>query len=246
MLQTPGLFSLPPDISIHIMPAGVTWSVFHSTAQGPEDTMRRTTGLMLVALSLALALPAVAQDTKGQDTPRATVRKLVDALKAGDRTKFIECFDATEERKPLLQAAADMIFEMKALDDVCTKTFGDEWNASGGGFGRNPFKDLDADGADIAVDADKATVKFKTGPGEMQMVRKGGVWKITTDDMPTGEELKRAARMMAGMGGVLKEVRLEVEAGKLKTADEVRKAISRRMMAMMQKDTEENGEPDEE
>ena len=181
---------------------------------------------------------------KGQATPKATIQKMADAMKSGDRAAFIECFDATDERKPLLNATADMIFETKKLDDACTSKFGDSWDMSGRGPGSNPFKNLNADDAEITIDGDKATAKFKDGPGTMPMMKVGGVWKITTDDMPTGEDRDQAVQMMTAMAEVMKAVRADVEAGKVTTADDVKKALSARMMqAMMQgRDMEEETE----
>jgi len=188
--------------------------------------VRRMLPVLLVCVFL------VAGCGKGQSTPRATLEKLVDAMKNGDKAEIVECFDADGEQSVLVESTADMLVALKELDDACTGEFGDSWDSVTQGPGRNPFKDVNADDAEITVDGDKATAKFPTRRGAMNLVRKDGVWRIATDDMPIGKDLADATRMVKAMTDVMNQVTADVEAGKLKQ-DDVEKQLTARIMQIM-------------
>jgi len=160
---------------------------------------------------------------KGQDTPKATVAKMVQALKDGDEGPFMACFDAGAEEQKFLKAMVAAAAGTKKLQDVCRRKFGEEtWDETAGSSMADAWAQLDVEKMTFETDGDKATAKIPGRGGRMNLVRKSGVWKIATDDMPSGARMKQMVDMMTRLAEALDKAAAEIDKPSVRKEDVAR------------------------
>jgi hypothetical protein len=171
--------------------------------------MKRTLALPLVACMLAAVgcghgpgTHSVDPARMPQDTPQATIAKMVRSMEAGDRTAFLACWQTEPAERDLLEATFDFVLVRRELDRRATEKFGAEvwrsaWNETGyKDESRDPFADWDPDETEVTVEGGRAVASIEGRADKVTLLLSDGVWKIYDDRITGGEDIILATRLL--------------------------------------------------
>ena len=184
--------------------------------------MRRLMNILLWVLiaSFTLAGCGGGQDPSRmpQDTPRRALEKMERAVEVGNTEAFLECWEATPEQRDLLSATMDMVVARRNLEEAAVETFGKQaWESAGRKYGmkqqpKDPIGMLKFDRMEVSIEGDNATVTSGQEKPR-KLVRRDGVWRVTSVGLSEGEALQRTIDMMKGMRAAMTAALAEVKRG---------------------------------
>jgi hypothetical protein len=182
-----------------------------------------------VCLAACVAALAAGCGVQGQDTPCDTMLKVYKAMRDGNGSALVECFDVNAEQAELLNAIGSIRAAENELDDACVKTFGEERcrQSFGREMTRPPFDDSIFQKAAVKVDGDSAEVTIPGEPRSHKLAKKDGVWKLAfTDLFPNTEnvDLKVQAKLFGAMATAIRTASVEARRP-LATPDSVQQKI---------------------
>lgn len=194
-------------------------------------------GTDLAAQTRPSTAPATTQVVAADpSTPKGALKLLTQALDAGDRAKVMDLLAAdTEAEHKWARATAELAEATAALRRSATDGFGAEASrplgvdraATGDAFAR-------IDAATVTLRGDKASVRAASEEGPpLVLIRRDGTWRVPVSEFSKDVEtadLDRAVRALADETRLLRELAVEVAAGKYKTATDARQALDRRIM----------------
>jgi hypothetical protein len=202
--------------------------------------MKRIWTCATVMLTMC-GVAAVTGCGQAASTPKAAIENMVNAAKAGDAEAFAACVDAaTPDQKKMVDGIGEVLAAMKALDKAASKKFGeDAWlkakNQGGDPSVATPqFENIDLTKVTVKEEGDKATATMEGETKPIHLVRKGGSWKLVLDEMPEGEELEAALKMMKVMADAHKKALAEMD--KAQSPEDVGKVIAAEVMKAMMGD----------
>jgi hypothetical protein len=154
------------------------------------------------------------------------LRLFATALHDGDldKLRLAVAIDSPAEDQ-MLAAMAEMAGRLAALHDSVARQFGEPAAARFTGDTAAQFKESleRIEAADVAVEADKASIRY---PGaklaEYELRRMGGLWKIPVGQFSHGADpavLSRRVAESKSQAAVVAELTTEINEGKYKTAD---------------------------
>ena len=149
---------------------------------------RALMAVLVVAVCMAFASgcgkgddgPGPSTKIKKAKTPVQTLRNMQASMVTGNQKAFIECFDATAQEKEGLKLFCEFVSVAVAFDAAMKKEYGEEAEASGQGMkGSEDMRDTKwLDDAKVDIKGDEATVTRSGDANPVNLVKKGGVWKI--------------------------------------------------------------------
>jgi hypothetical protein len=234
-----------------------------------------------------LAMAAVAAAARAQDKPaepkppadkpaaqadpaksRADEKALRDALKTlakalqdGDGERIKQVLYAAEPiEQKMVDAMAAMAVEIAQLHKASVKAFGEEQAKGLTGDVAAEMGRIDA--AEVAVDGDTATVRYKESPPDpaagkeppkeapppappMVLKRVSGVWRVPMAELSKGstpEEIEQRLSDLAAQTKIIKELTAEVAQGKHKSAEKAAEAWQSKMMQALTPSRQSEGE----
>ena len=178
--------------------------------------------------------------TKPADTPAQALENMRLAMLAGNKKAFINCFEANDAQKQLLGAMCELSSAGAEFQQAMIKAYGED--AVKKMQGATPDADMsDEDWLEqvkIKVDGDKAFVTKKGEKEALELVKKNGLWKISSWGMLGGrenlseEELAQMVKMFEGMAKIMTDAKQKV--GKTGyTAEKINQEVGREMMTLM-------------
>jgi len=162
------------------------------------------------------------------------------ALRTGNKKAFVDCFDASAQQEEVLGALMEFISAMRAFREAMEEEYGAGAFADSPAGMPMPGTDDEQwiEKAEIKVAGDTATVTAPGEKGALELVRKGGVWKLKTRNL--GEDVAamgeadagRAVRVFNGMAKAVRETTKKVgKAGY--SAEKINQELGVAMMAVM-------------
>lgn len=175
---------------------------------------------------------AAAVDTS---TPKATATALAKALESGDLAAVrAVTVNGTEEKYQQVQAMSDLMRGFRKLNEASVAKFGDQGKLQGMGDAFDLSGQIAK--AQIKEEGDKATVIMPDKADDkdpMTLVKQGGSWKVDMAKFAKEEEMKEMTVMAPKMKAALDEVTADLQAGKLKSSQEVMMSLGTKMQAAM-------------
>ena len=168
-----------------------------------------------VAVTMLCGLLLAGCGVRDQQTPRATVVKMYESLKTGGKAAFVSCFDAADNDVRSLEAIVSSVSASRELEQVFRRRFGkDSWEKYAAEvWMRIPvYEKPDLSTLEVEVEGNTARARREGIPGQLQLVKKGRVWKILPSGMlPAGDErepwVKRMEAVTVAVGETQPEIR---------------------------------------
>lgn len=163
-------------------------------------------------------------------TPKGAAKAFATAMENGDAAAAKRA--STGGDPQVIEAMAKLSGNMKKLHDASVAKFGDQGkNLTEGGGGPN-FSDWSKkiDEATVKEEGDTATLTQKDNAEPLKLKKINGEWKVDVSPM-TGEMAGMGTAMFDSMAKAANETADEVKAGKYKTPQEARQALSSKMMS---------------
>lgn len=206
-----------------------------------KTVMKNTT--TIVAL-LAMTGLSVGADQAKNDTPKAALENMFEAMAKSDADTFASCFDATEDEAKVLRAMGAFMGTAVKFQKAMIDAYGDEGvmdNLKGlqrilDGTWKEKLK--------IEIDGDKAVATQEGEDRPLKLLKKDGSWKIAADSM-LGDSVKlgdnpadldksvdKAVKMDQALAAAQKKV-MPMIGKEGKTAEDIKKEIGQAMMKAM-------------
>jgi hypothetical protein len=177
------------------------------------------------------AAAAVPAPPAAETSPKAVVYAAFRAAAAGDAQGLIARFDrVTPAQAQTLTEVAQVMSAADRLSDAVAERFGvdvEQQFARALGTGVASF---DVASAMETIRGDRATVELNAGPGDIELVRSGQTWKISSQALRT-LNAGGVRQLRAGVPAI-EQLTADVRAGKYKTIGELHQAAGRLMQAM--------------
>jgi hypothetical protein len=142
--------------------------------------MRNTA--IIVALLAMTGLSAGADEAKN-DTPKAALQTMFEAMAKNDADTFVSCFDATEDEAKVLRAMGNYMGTAVKFQKAMIDAYGDEGvmeNMKGlQGILDGTWKEK----LEIKIDGEKAVATAEGEDKSLELIKKAGSWKIAADSM---------------------------------------------------------------
>ena len=188
--------------------------------------------LMVFAVVAGLTVGGCKKERTGPDlsNPRSAAVTFTKALEEGDlQTAKLAC-NASGIESDLIEAMAQSSSGIKRLNSAATARFGQEAQKIIQGQGpMNVSKNL-AEG-DVEQDAERATVRSKDRKDEVQLLKIDGQWRVDVGALIKGKDVTRVVPFFRAAGLAARQVADDVDAGRISSAEDARKAMATRVMA---------------
>ncbi len=184
--------------------------------------------VVLVAGMAMFAIGCGGGGAKDAKTPKEACVNMTEAVETGDEALFLSAVHTEDE-----EMAKAMFGQISAMYDYSKKFEAEYGKAPGKGGKKMPTSKDVAEKVKIKEDGDKAVATMPGQSGDMDLVKKDGVWKVDiSKGTPTGAEKEKALKMSKTMADVVKEV-----TGKIGTegytAEKIEKELGAAMMKAM-------------
>lgn len=188
--------------------------------------------LAAAAVSVVLLAGSAARAEGDYSSPKAAAKSFVTAIAAGDSAGAKEAIVPNEKHGPIIEALAKLTGVQKKLGDAAVKAFGEAGKElSGNVEGKDPVKLLDS--AEIKEDGDTATLTGKDDPEPLMLRKIDGKWKVDLAAMPNATDMESSLPMLTNMAELMAATTTEIEAGKYKSVEEAKQAISMKLLSKM-------------
>jgi len=195
---------------------------------------------VLLALAATIAgcggnadAPADTDDAAGEsagaeikfNAPADTLRSLLQAGVDSDEKGIQECFHATDEQKPMVEAFSRFLVANNEFEKIMIEKFGDEATdkLKNSSPIQPPIKLDDVDDMQAATDDDTARVSKGFGE-DMLLKRTDAGWLLDAAQLAADAEPKQAAMVMNAMAQALRESAVDARSDDA-TADAVLKSL---------------------
>ncbi len=205
--------------------------------------MKKTQTIIALALTWTMMIAGCGgkgSPTKKADTPEQAMENMRLAMLAGNKKAFINCFEANDAQKRVLGAMCELTSAGGELQQAMIKEYGED--AVKKMHDTTPGADMSAEDwleqVKIKIEGDKAYVTKKGEKEALELIKKGGLWKISSWGMLGGkenlsdEELAQMMKMFEGMAKIMTDAKQKVgKAGY--TAEKIQQEIGREIMGLM-------------
>lgn len=217
------------------------------------------TALPTVVITLLLLGPAIlandAKPSRETDSPIETYSRFLRAVKAGDIKAARQCFTASGKyAEKTVEIATDVLVLPRVFQRSMVAKFGEEGKTLRATIGERNFAEedkaidaalallpkvrvaIDGDTATIHIPHDESVELLPFGPGEIDLRRTKGAWKIlatepgmSADEDPTDPSVTRMGAAMAASNRVMRSIMDDVSAGRIKTVAEANATLRKRL-----------------
>ncbi len=170
------------------------------------------------------------------DSPKSTIKSLVTAMSTGDAAAMRDLLYAnTASDQKLVAAMTDTAVAVAELNRGMAAKFGAEQAKAVMGDPADVVKQTvdSLDKAQEQVDGDSAkVVTGNTAQGTMSLKKIDGKWKVDVAAYVAGKSPEQVDQTLGSVNhgiGVFKELLADVNAGKFKTAEEAKAAMSEKL-----------------
>jgi len=187
-----------------------------------------------MVLTVALAVGCKKAPAGGQDlsTPKAAAMTFGRALEQGDAAAALAAADAGGTERDLVEAMAQSSSGMKRLLAAAHAKFGDDAKRLEMLHSPTDIVKTLRD-ADVAEDADRATVTSKDGHDSLQLHRRDGEWKVDIGALIRGQDVSHAIPVFHAAGVATNKVADDIESGKCASIDAVIAEVGVQMNAQL-------------
>ena len=191
-------------------------------------------GLFFVFWSLRAYAQAPAQAPADQSTPQGTLVLVARATQAGDEAALQKLFHpTTPDEKRYVDAIAQQASALSKVRDATVKAFGQDVADK---MGQSTIDENRIRSAKAKIDGDKASVIMEGSTDALNLVKVGGMWKVSPAQLVAGKNaqmMQQDLDMMTRLNGVLLETAKELGEGKYTTPEQLDDAIrGKRIKAM--------------
>lgn len=183
------------------------------------------------APAAAPAPPARIEPAKDETPRQALMRgcKVFDQLDVGRAMELFRYDEKDAKERALAEALCAYAVSATRVEHAVRRKLGD---AAAAEVVHSIGENTEADVADakITVDGDTATVKLPHSAEPAKLVRVAGVWKVPVKDIAAGltdDDVKTLVESNHRSAAAFDRVSEKVEAGKLKTVEEINEAMDR-------------------
>ncbi len=192
--------------------------------------MRSAPVRFLAALACCAALITAGCDGDDLSTPKGAAQTFASAMESGDVETAKRASTGADPK--MIETMAKAMGSMKKLKEAAISKFGDEGKRITSDSG-----DLDltrkVNEAEEKIEGDTATLTTKGDMGTPMKLKKiDGSWKVDGSEM-AGPAAGMGIAMFEAAAKAADELANEISAGKYKTADEAKTAMTQKMMGGM-------------
>ena len=142
-------------------------------------------------------------------TPQQVLKNMRDAIIAGDKEAFIDCFDVRQiKRKEAVGATYELVSAMRELDQALVHTYGRGFSEDAACFPQMFTDESWPEKVQITIEGNAAKVEDKGVPQEFLKIE--GVWKIKTEMPPDWQDFDVALGTLSVQAKAVEDMRSKV------------------------------------